>query len=127
MKYLKQIILSLVMLTGVAFVVAPVSVGAVDVFSSACSGVTNNTVCDATKQDTSAADAIKNVINVLLYVLGAVAVIVIVIGGIMYTTSGGESANVTKAKNMILYAVVGLVVALLAYAIVNFVIARFTK
>lgn len=125
MKYLKQIILSFVAIIGLAFVAVPV--GAVDVFQGACSGVTNNTVCDATKTDTSAGDAIKNVINVLLYLLGAAAVIVIVIGGIMYVISGGEQAGVTRAKNMILYAVVGLVIALLAYAIVNFVIARFVK
>jgi hypothetical protein len=125
MKYLKQIIVSVVAILGLTFVAVPV--GAVDVFSGACSGVTSNTVCAATSSDAGAGAAIKNVINVLLYLLGAAAVIVIVIGGIMYATSGGESANVTKAKNMILYAVVGLVIALLAYAIVNFVIARFTK
>jgi len=125
MKYLKQILLSLVAISGLALTAVPA--GAVDVFSGACSGVTNNVVCDATKKDTSAGDAIKNVVNVLLYLLGATAVIVIVVGGIMYATSGGESANVTKAKNMIMYAVIGLVLALLAYAIVNFVITRFIK
>jgi hypothetical protein len=123
MKYIKNILISLVAVAGLALVAVPA--GAVDVFEGACSGVTNNAVCDATKTDTSAGDAIKNVVNVLLYLLGATAVIVIVIGGIMYATSGGESANVTKAKNMILYAVIGLVLALLAYAIVNFVITRF--
>ena len=48
----------------------------------------------------------------------------VIIGGIQYTTSGGDSAAVTKAKNTILYGIVGLVIALLAYAIVNFVITR---
>jgi TRAP-type C4-dicarboxylate transport system permease small subunit len=122
MKYLKNMLISLVAITGLALVAVPA--GAVNVFE-ACTGVQNNTVCEATKTDTSAGDAIRNVVNVLLYLLGATAVIVIVVGGIMYSTSGGESANVTKAKNMIMYAVIGLVLALLAYAIVNFVIARF--
>ena len=64
----------------------------------------------------------QRVVNILLYIIGAVAVIMIVFGGIRYVISGGDSAQVTAAKNTILYAVVGLVVALLAYAIINFVI-----
>lgn len=68
---------------------------------------------------------IKTVVNVLLYILGAIAVIMIVIGGIKYTTSNGDSSSVQSAKNTILYAVVGLIVALMAYAIVNFVIEQF--
>ncbi len=70
---------------------------------------------------------IKIVVNILLYILGAVAVVMIVIGGIRYTTSNGDSSNMTSAKNTILYAVVGLVVALMAYAIVNFVLDSFGK
>jgi hypothetical protein len=68
---------------------------------------------------------IKIVVNILLYLLGAIAVVMIVIGGIRYTTSNGDSSAMTSAKNTILYAVVGLVVALLAYAIVNFVLDAF--
>ena len=110
-------------MAGFIFMATPV--GAVDVFTGACSGVTNNTVCNATTTDTSIGTVIKNVINTLLYLLGAAAVVVIVVAGILYVTSGGETASVTRAKNMLLYAVVGLIIALLAYAIVNFVIARF--
>lgn len=70
---------------------------------------------------------IKNIVNLLLFVIGAVAVIMIVVGGIRYVTSNGESSAVTSAKNTILYAVIGLVVAVMAYAIVNFVIVQFVK
>lgn len=70
-------------------------------------------------------EQIKIVVNILLFVLGAIAVIMIVIGGIRYTLSNGDSGAITGAKNTILYAVVGLVVALLAYAIVNFVLGAF--
>ncbi len=63
--------------------------------------------------------------NVLLFIIGAVAVIMIIIGGLRYTTSNGDSGQVTSAKNTILYGVIGLVVALLAYAIVNFVVSAF--
>lgn len=62
------------------------------------------------------------IVNILLYIIGAIAVIMLIFGGIRYVVSGGDSAAVTGAKNTILYAVVGIVVAILAYAIVNFVI-----
>ena len=64
----------------------------------------------------------KTIVNVLLFIIGAISVIMLIIGGIRYTVSGGDSSAVTAAKNTILYAIVGIVVAILAYAIVNFVI-----
>jgi hypothetical protein len=68
---------------------------------------------------------IKIIVNILLYILGAIAVVMIVIGGIKYTTSNGDSSAITSAKNAILYSVIGLVVAIMAYAIVNFVVSAF--
>ena len=67
----------------------------------------------------------KKVTDVLLFLAGAVAVIVLIIGGIRYVISSGDSGQVQSAKNTILYAVVGLVVVIMAYAIVNFVINQF--
>jgi hypothetical protein len=67
----------------------------------------------------------KTVTNVLLFIIGAISVIMLIIGGIRYVVSGGDSGAVTSAKNTILYAVVGIVVAILAYALVNFVIGSF--
>lgn len=69
---------------------------------------------------------IKTIANVLLFILGAIAVIMIIIGGLRYTTSNGDSSAIQGAKNTILYAVVGLIVAILAYAIVNFVVDAFS-
>ena len=63
----------------------------------------------------------RKVTNVLLFLIGAVAVIMLIIGGIRYVISGGDQAQVTGAKNTILYAIVGIVVAFLAYAAVSFV------
>lgn len=63
--------------------------------------------------------------NVLLFLVGAISVIMLIIGGIRYTISGGDSTAVTSAKNTILYAVIGIIVSLLAYAIVNFVLGSF--
>lgn len=65
----------------------------------------------------------KRITNVVLYIVGIVAVIMLIVGGIKYVVSGGDSKKVTDAKNTILYAVIGLVIAFLAYAIVNFVIS----
>lgn len=68
---------------------------------------------------------IKSIINLLLFILGAVSVIMIVIGGFKYVVSNGDSSQTKSAKDTILYAVIGLIVALLAYAIVNFVLGAF--
>ncbi len=64
------------------------------------------------------------IINVALGVIGFVAVVMIIMGGVQYTTSSGDAAKVTKAKNTIMYGVVGLVIALLAFAIVNFILTN---
>lgn len=69
---------------------------------------------------------IKTGINALLFIIGAVSVVMIIYGGFRYVTSGGESGAVTNAKNTILYAVIGLVVALVSYAIVGWVLANVT-
>jgi len=66
------------------------------------------------------------VTNVLLFLVGAISVIMLIIGGIRYVVSGGDQAQVTSAKNTILYAIVGIIVAFLAYAAVNFVSGAFT-
>jgi glucose uptake protein GlcU len=63
--------------------------------------------------------------NVLLFIIGAISVIMLIIGGIRYTVSGGDQNAVTAAKNTILYAVIGLLVAIFAYAIVSFVVDQF--
>lgn len=65
----------------------------------------------------------KQVTNTILYIVGIIAVIMLIIGGIRYVVSGGDSKKVTDAKNTVLYAIIGLVIAFLAFAIVNFVIS----
>ena len=65
----------------------------------------------------------RQVTNTILYIVGIIAVIMLIIGGIKYVVSGGDSKKVTDAKNTVLYAIIGLVVCFLAYAIVNFVIS----
>jgi hypothetical protein len=68
----------------------------------------------------------QKVTNILLFLIGAISVIMLIIGGIRYVVSGGDQAQVTGAKNTILYAIVGIIVAFLAYAAVNFVTGAFS-
>ncbi|MFZ2125109.1 MAG: hypothetical protein WA087_03985 [Candidatus Saccharimonadales bacterium] len=65
----------------------------------------------------------KLITNAALFLIGAVSVLMLIYGGIRYTISGGDSSAVTAAKNTIMYAIIGIIVALLAYAIVNFVLS----
>ena len=67
----------------------------------------------------------SEITNVLLFIIGAIAVIMIVIGGLRYVISGGDAKQVDAAKNTILYAIIGIIVAILAYAIINFVTGTF--
>lgn len=68
----------------------------------------------------------KRITDVMLFLIGAISVIMLIIGGIRYVLSGGEPGKVSEAKNTILYAVIGVVVAILAYAVVNFVVTSFS-
>lgn len=65
---------------------------------------------------------INTIIDVVLGILGILAVAYIIYGGFMFTTAAGDPAKTKKARETIMYGVIGLVVALLAFAIVNFVL-----
>ena len=67
---------------------------------------------------------VTTILNAVIGALGIVAVIVIILGGVQYMTSTGDAAKVKKAKDTILYGIIGLVICVLAFAIVNFVIAN---
>ena len=71
-----------------------------------------------------AQDRLKNVLNTIFAWVGIIAVIVIIIGGVFYIVSQGDPAKVARAKATILYAVIGLLVVLLSFAIVNFVLSN---
>lgn len=64
---------------------------------------------------------LNNALNLTYFVAGIVAVVVIIFAGIMYTTSSGDAQRVGRAKNLLAYAITGLVVVLMAFAITNFV------
>jgi type IV secretory pathway VirB2 component (pilin) len=70
-------------------------------------------------------DLLKNALNLTYFLAGAIAVIVIVVAGIAYVVSSGDAGRVAKAKNLLTYAVIGLVVVVSAFGITNFVIGSF--
>ncbi len=67
---------------------------------------------------------IKTVVNVLLWVVGILSVIMIIFSGLRYITSAGDASKTKSAQSTLTYSVVGLIVAIMAYAIVNMVINR---
>ena len=73
----------------------------------------------------SLSSVLTTVTNILLFLMGAVSVIMIIIGGFRYVTSQGDQTQMQSAKNTILYAVIGVVVSIAAYAIVSFVVTQF--
>ncbi len=68
---------------------------------------------------------LTNALNLIYFLAGVIAVIVIISAGLMYTTSSGDSSRVAKAKNLLTYSIVGLVVVLTAFIITNFIVGRF--
>lgn len=124
---MKKSVLQLVSLLIAGFVVmTPATVAAESVIGKACEENPNSVICKQSNNPENKTNKfIQNIINILMFALGTIAVIVIIVGGIKYATADGDQSQLTSAKNTILYAVVGLVVALMAYAIVGFVINMF--
>lgn len=90
------------------------------------SGVTGVGGTDSGNSADDFKTVIKNVINILLFLIGMIAVIFIVIAGFRFVTSNGDANTVSQAKNTIIYAVLGIVIAVMAYAIVNFILDNLT-
>lgn len=101
------------------------------VFAQNCTGSSIqdgvNCVGDNIQNDASLEDVVSNVINTMLFVIGIISVIMLIVGGIRYVISGGNQSQVEGARNTILYAIVGLVVAFVAWGVVNFVIGSLSQ
>lgn len=121
---LKRTLLSLSLLSSLLFL-SPVAYAGAEPLKPCAkdSGNENTTLCTTSVQDLTGG-ILKNVINALLLIAGVIAVIMVIVGGIRYITSDGDSNKANQAKNTILYAVIGIVVAVMSYSIVNFVIGR---
>lgn len=94
-------------------------------------GIAANTLAECNVEPDAQGSGLMDVVYVIIFtilaVLGLVTVGMIIMGGVQYTTSQGDPAKAVKARNTILYGVVGLVIALLAFAIVNFVLGEVFK
>jgi len=120
------------MLSFVPAVAIPVAVHAADPIGDCLSqgsdlDATINGNCDAADTDVGTQkiqDIVTLVVNIFSVIVGIVAVIMIIYGGFKYITSGGDSGNITSAKNTIIYAIIGLVVVALAQFLVQFVLDK---
>lgn len=110
----------------VLFVLVPAPVHAVDVFDDVCNGNTSESAaCENNQDDITGSDGIFARITRLIALIGGIiAVIMIIIGGFFYVTSGGDSGKIKTARDTIIYATVGLVVIALAQSIIVFIINR---
>lgn len=137
LKKIKNITLALALsLTmGLAFTAVPTGVSAAElgecksIKGSLSQGINTattgtDTTCNVGSADgpSSLQEIAQKVVNFLSVIVGVVAVIMIIVGGFKYITSGGDSGNVSGAKNTLIYAIVGLIIVALAQFIVNFVL-----
>lgn len=65
-----------------------------------------------------------SITTILIFIIGAISIIMIIVGGLRYVLSAGDSKATSDAKNTILYAVIGVVVAISGYAIIKFVLGK---
>ena len=113
-------------------------IGLLGVFTPAVSAANGINICSEENQNSvycqnkdkgegQVNGIIKTIVEVLLMAVGAISIIMIVIGGILFALSSGDTQKAAKARSTILYAVVGLIVSIFASAIVNFVFDGFNK
>jgi hypothetical protein len=128
MRRLSLFILSIVTAFGLmALPLASASAAGYNPFKAACSGGSTGAVCSTkTTGDPLVGPngLISKVTRVIALLAGIGAVIIIIIGGFMYITSGGDSGKVSRAKDTLIYAVVGLIVIVMSQTVIIFVIDR---
>lgn len=125
MKIFTKILTVGMLMIGLFGVFAP-AVSAANGINICSNGNENSVYCkNKNTGETQVNGIIKTIVEVLLTAVGAISIIMIVIGGIMFALSSGDAQKAAKARNTVLYAVVGLAVSLFASAIVNLVFNRF--
>lgn len=127
MNKLKVFIVSAaVAIAGAAAFAPALTASALNPLETACSNSSGNTVCDEVNSGSGNLNSIIGIIvNTILFIVGALAVVMAIWSGFQYITSTGDSGKVSKAKNTLVYSIVGLIIALLAYTIVNYVFNLF--
>lgn len=125
---MKKLVIILIVLLSGLILFSPI-VSAVNILPSCTSGKLNSTdVCGEVNSNKDGPDPVitilKTVIELISYIIGVAAVIVLIIAGIQMMTQGDDPQSVSTARNMMIYALVGIVVAVLAESIVVFVLKR---
>ena len=131
MKIFTKILAAGILMIGLLGVFTPAvsAANGIDICSKE-NGSDNSVYCqnkDKDKGEGQVNGIIKTIVEVLLTAVGAISIIMIVIGGILFALSSGDAQKAAKARSTILYAVVGLIVSVFASAIVNFVFDGFNK
>jgi type IV secretory pathway VirB2 component (pilin) len=121
-RYIQTIFVAFAMMLGLTSALASAA-GAINVFKGCDGKDATSEVCKNSSE--SVQQPVQNIISTLLVAVGIIAVIMIIVGGLRYILSNGDASKIKSAKDTVLYSVVGLVVAMLAYAIVNFAVAQF--
>jgi cytochrome bd-type quinol oxidase subunit 2 len=105
-------------------------VSSTNITDNLCSGTNfdisggSSTTCDTPTNQDNLNNLLSRIVNVFSVIVGVIAVVMIIAGGLRYITSGGESNKVGSAKTTIIYALVGLVVVAIAQLIVHFVLSK---
>ncbi len=123
-KLIKSAILALIVILGITIFTSVPSFATVDACSTLKSGTAAWEAAGCGGSKDSLPNIITGILNAIIAISGLIAVIYVIIGGINYMTSTGDAAKVKKAKDTILYALIGLVICVLSFAIVNWVIIR---
>jgi hypothetical protein len=131
LKNIKSLVIKLAVASALLVpALAPATVGAqANIQQQLCGGAETLQVgqpqdCTDPEAEESVNNLITTAINIISVVVGVVAVVMIIWGGFKYITSGGDSGNISAAKNTILFAIVGLIIVALAQIIVRFVLSR---
>lgn len=103
-----------------------------DVFQNVCTTGSSSTLCNEAGKNQTYADnglfgvngILNKAANFLVVIVGIAAVFMVIVGGVQYAISGGDPQRINKAKDMIIYALVGAFVAIIAKAVIAFVINR---
>ena len=125
MKKFKSLLIGSLLVGFVACLspVVPSAQAAVDPLGSACKGqASQSEVCKGKSDQVNS--TVGNIVSALFWIVGIIAVVVLIIAGIMYMTSAGDPGKAAKAKNAVLYAIIGLIVAIMSGAIVTWVVQK---
>ncbi len=125
---MKRLLLALITMLALTFIIVPTTSAATDVFKGPCSGAgATSAVCQgrSTSNPLVGPDGLLlKVTRIVGIIAGAAAVIVIIISGLRYILSAGDSTAAKTARNGLIYAVAGLFVIILAQAIIGFIITK---